>query len=102
MSEDKAAVLERDLAAKAEHASAISGQLEAQKKELGQLRKDVAQVAVLKEEKAVLQAALDQANGQIKTLEAGLKKAGEAVAAGEKAVAAGKAISDGLAQLAAL
>ena len=102
MSEDKTAVLERDLAAKAEHASALSGQLEAQKKELGQLRKDVAQVAVLKDEKAVLQAALDQANGQVKALEAGLAKAGAAVAAGEKAIAAGKAISDGLNQLAAL
>lgn len=101
MPEDTA-VLERELYDVKQYASELSGANERSKKEIGQLRKAVAKAAELDEEIDVLKAALADANAQIKALEAGLAKADAQAAAGAKAVAAGKAISDALGQLSSL
>lgn len=102
MADDNTAVLERELYDVKQYASELSGANERSKKEIGELRKKAEEVESLKEEKAVLQAQLDEARKQIKALEAGLAKANGIAAEGEKAIAAGKAISDALGQLNAL
>ena len=101
MAEDTA-VLERELYDVKTYASELSGANERSKKEIGNLRKAVAEAAKLDQEIAALKVAAIESAAKIKSLEAGLAKADAAAAAGAKAVAAGKAISEALGQLAAL
>lgn len=101
MSEDTA-VLERELYDVKTYASDLSGQNERSKKEIGTLRKAVAAAAELDQVNAGLKLALVDANAKIKALEAECAKAAAKAAAGDQAVAAGKAISDALGQLSAL
>lgn len=96
------AVLEQDLAQTKEYASQLSGEVERNKKEIGNLRKAVEEGAAIQAANDQLKAELAEAKKQIKTLEAGLAKADAAAAAGEKAIAAGKAVVDGLRELGAL
>ena len=93
--------LERELYEVKTYASELSGVNERNKKEIGNLRKAAAAAAELDLVNADLKIALVQAQAQIKALEAGLVKANEQAAAGAKAVAAGKAISEALGQLSA-
>lgn len=102
MAEDNTAVLERELYDVKQYASDLSGTVERNKKEIGNLRKEVEKSAALASELDQAKAALAEANGKIKSLEAALKKADAAAANAEKAVAAGKAISDALGQLSSL
>ena len=94
--------LHRDLQAKAEYASVLSQQVEAFKKELGNARKAADRVPEIEAERDVAKAALVEANGKIKSLEASLASASACAAKGDAAIAAGKAIADGLKQLGAL
>lgn len=96
------AVLERELQDTKEHASELAGQNERNKKEIGNLRKALAVGEELDQENAALKIAAVKNAAKIKALEAGLVKANEQAAAGAKAVAAGKAISEALGQLSAL
>lgn len=96
------AVLERELQDTKEHASELAGQNERNKKEIGNLRKAVAAGEELDQENAALKVAAVKNAAKIKALEAALAGAGREAAKGEKAVAAGKAISDALGQLSAL
>lgn len=101
MAKDQA-VLERDLAQTKEYASTLSGEVERNKKEIGNLRKQVEEGAAVQAENDQLKAELKELGGRVKALETGLEKAGAAAAAGEEAVAAGKAVVDGLRKLGAI
>lgn len=100
--ESKTAALEQDLAAKAEYASELSGEVERQKKEIGELRKQAEKLEESEAANKVLKGALDAAQTEIKNLGKALDKANAAAEAGEQAIAAGKEVVDGLRKLGAL
>ena len=99
MAVDVEAVLHRDLAETKAHASGLSQQVEALKKELGNSRKQAGLVAGLEASKADLAEQLKGADVKIKLLERELASAVGALQAGQEKIAAAEAIADGIQKL---
>jgi hypothetical protein len=96
------AALHRDLAETKAHASGLSQQVEALKKELGNARKQADLVPGFEADALRAAGDLAEALAEIKRLNAALGSASARADKGDAAVAAAKAVADGLKALSAL